>query len=58
MDRTLDLWDEKTIEFSELSKLFYWGGDLEDANTEGVLMMKTQFMKFQREENTLSGSFM
>lgn len=56
MDRTLDLWDGKAIESSELSKcflfVFFVFGNLEDVKTEGVLMMETWFMKFQREANT------
>lgn len=49
---------KKLLSSQNLVSCFIGGGDLEDANTEGVLMMKTQFMKFQREANTLSGSFM
>ena len=52
MDRALDLWDGKAIESSELSKCIFVFGNLEDVKTEGVLMMETWFMKFQREANT------
>lgn len=53
MDRILDLWDGKAIQYSEVSELFlFCFFSLEDGNAGRVPMIEAWFVTFQREANT------